>query len=97
MRKLLWLLALPLAGAVDNLRVVGVTPTQAVIAYSAPSSAACTLEVSESASYTPLVHDVDTTLFRKDSKNSGSFQRKQSILSLNLCFKLFRVQSILEA
>lgn len=70
MRKLLWLLALPLAGAVDNLRVVGVTPTQAVIAYSAPSSAACTLEVSESASYTPLVHDVNAALFASSNADS---------------------------
>ncbi|HEY1206700.1 MAG: hypothetical protein ABSH46_04205 [Bryobacteraceae bacterium] len=49
--------------AVTNIRLVGSTPTQAVIAYTAPDSSACMMEVSESASYTPLVHDVDPALF----------------------------------
>ena len=43
--------------------VVGTTNTQAVLAYSAPDAAACTVKVSQQASLTPLVHDVDPILF----------------------------------
>lgn len=49
--------------AITNLSVTGVTNTQAIIAYTAPTAQACTVEVSESPTYTPLVHDVDSTIF----------------------------------
>lgn len=44
---------------------VRVTPShnRLVFEYDAPSSSACTIEVSESASYAPVVNDVNTTLF----------------------------------
>jgi len=35
------------------------TNTQALLSYSAPNNNACTVKVSESASFTPLVHDVN--------------------------------------
>lgn len=60
---LILLLALTLSGAVTDLKVTGVTNVQAVIQYTAPTTSACTVEVSESPSYSPLVHDVNPTLF----------------------------------
>ena len=50
-------------GAVGNLQVRGVTSTQAILAYRAPDTNPCSVEVSESASYSPLAHDVDPAMF----------------------------------
>jgi hypothetical protein len=49
MRNLLavFLLAGTSSAAIDNLRVVGTTPTQAVIAYTAPDTNACSFQVSQ--------------------------------------------------
>ncbi len=65
-------------GAVGNVQVRGVTATQAVITYSAPDTNPCQVEVSESPTYSPLVHDVDSSLFaganldsRAESLRSG--------------------------
>src|SRR5438552_3329354 len=46
-----------------GVRVVGTTNTQAILTYSAPDNNACTVKVSQQASLTPLVHDVDPALF----------------------------------
>jgi hypothetical protein len=57
------LLALPAQAAVTNIRILGTTSTQAVISYTAPDSNPCTIQISQSPTYSPLVHDVDPTLF----------------------------------
>jgi hypothetical protein len=62
------LLALSLAVgccmAQSNVRVLGTTATQAAIAYTAPNGSACSLAVSTSPSYSPLINDLitDSTL-----------------------------------
>jgi hypothetical protein len=59
--SLLWLA--PVHAAITNVRVLGTTTTQAVIAYTAPSLSACAVEVSESSALVPLVNDVNAVLF----------------------------------
>lgn len=53
---------------------VGQSNTQAIFSYTAPDSSACDVKISESPSYSPLVNDVDPTLFTNsnlDSRASG--------------------------
>ena len=49
---------------------IGVTSTQSILAYAAPIDGACGIQVSESANYTPLVHDVDSNLFPQSNLDS---------------------------
>ena len=81
--KTLLLIFSPVAtfAAIQGLQVQSVTATQAIIGYTSPSSQACVIEASESASYSPLVHDVDPALFsgsnldsRSGSISSGTFR-----------------------
>ncbi len=46
--------------AQSNVRVLGTTATQAAIAYTAPSGAACSLAVSTNSNYSPLINDLIT-------------------------------------
>jgi len=49
--------------AIGNFRVLGTTATQALIAYTAPDGNVCTVQVSQSASLSPLALDVDPGTF----------------------------------
>lgn len=63
------------AAAITNVSVQGTTPTQAILRYTAPDTGVCTVEVSESPSFAPLVHDVDAQLFpgsNLDSRNESA-------------------------
>ena len=46
--------------AQSNVRVLGTTATQAAIAYTAPNGSACSIAVSTSSSYSPLINDLIT-------------------------------------
>src|SRR5437016_5520512 len=55
-----------------NLTVVGTTATQAILKYTAPTAAACTIEASESPGFQPLVHDVNPNLFPQANLDTRS-------------------------
>jgi hypothetical protein len=51
-------------------QIIGITNTQAVLTYSSPTTSPCSILVSESASYSPLVNDVNPTLFSDSDKDN---------------------------
>jgi hypothetical protein len=58
------LMATVAPAAITNVRLQGApTPTQAVLAYTAPDNNPCAVSISESPTLTPLVPDVDPSLF----------------------------------
>ncbi len=62
-------------------QIIGTTPTQAILTYSSPTTNPCTVQVSQSSSYSPLVNDVNPSLFSGSNSDnrtgniSGSTQR----------------------
>jgi hypothetical protein len=57
-------------GGITSLTVVGSSNTQAMVSYVAPDTNPCTLEVSESNTYAPVVNDVNTTLFASSNSDN---------------------------
>jgi len=55
--------------AIGNLRVLGTTATQALIAYTAPDGNACTIQLSQSAGLTPPALDVDPGTFANSNSD----------------------------
>jgi hypothetical protein len=53
-----------------QVQVLGVTSPQAILEYTAPDNNPCTVEASESSSYTPLVNDVNPALFPGSNSDS---------------------------
>ncbi len=49
--------------AIGNFQVIGTTATQALISYTAPDANACAIQISQSASLSPLALDVDSGTF----------------------------------
>lgn len=60
----------PALADVSNVRVIGKTATQALLAYTAPDNAACSVAVSASSTYAPLVYDVDPAAFAGADQDS---------------------------
>jgi hypothetical protein len=71
-------------GAIADLRVMGTTATQAVIAYTAPDRNPCTIEVSENSALAPLVHDTDPAIFAGSGLDSrpGNYSSGQARLAV---------------
>jgi hypothetical protein len=65
-------------GGVGNLHLAGVTPTQAMVSYTAPDAGPCRLELSESASFTPVVFDTDAA---KYANSNLDLSRPNTIVS----------------
>ena len=65
-----WITAGAASAAVSNARVMGVTSTQAVLSYTAPDTAACTVAVSTAAGFAPLANDVNPSLFEGANQDS---------------------------
>jgi len=63
------LLAAVAYGQPTNIQV-SATATQAILSYTAPSSSACTVEVSEASGLSPVVNDVNASLFASSNADS---------------------------
>jgi hypothetical protein len=58
-------------GQPSDLKIDGVTSTQAILSYIAPDSNACTVEVSEAPDYSTVVNDVNGVLFPGSNSDNG--------------------------
>jgi hypothetical protein len=76
----------PRAAEITGLTLVSASPTQVMFSYNAPDAAnPCKLEVSENSSYSPLVNDVNPTLFKgsdSDDRDGNLVQKTSRIVIL---------------
>lgn len=82
---LLFACLLPAVAAITGVSVQGTTATQAILRFTAPDTGACTVEVSESASFAPLVHDVDALLFpgsNLDNRAESTFSGRERVFAI---------------
>lgn len=82
-RLILFLFASTAYSAVTDVNVQGTTSTQAIISYTAPTTAACTVEVSRAPGYTPLVEDVNGTFYPgadSDNRPGNIYQGRSRIV-----------------
>src|SRR5579875_1520765 len=76
---LLFLIAVAATASTVTVTVVGTTPQQAILDISASDNTACTIQVSTSATLSPLAYDVDESRF----SGSSSCGRSGSLVSGN--------------
>lgn len=67
---LLAILATQAVAAITDVTVQFTTSTQGVVTYTAPTTAACSAELSLEADYSPVVEDVNTTLYPGSDQDS---------------------------
>lgn len=78
MTRLTVMLICASAGAsaqITGLTVIGVSPTQALVRYEYLTATVCTLAVSESATFSPVVYDVDGSEFTNANLETGHIIR----------------------
>src|SRR5258708_1024624 len=85
MKRLLLLLipALPGFAAITNIQSTDATPREVILRYVAPTPAACTIEVSGSPSYAPLVNDINNSLFagsNSDFRNGAQGRERAFVI-----------------
>ena len=82
-KSFIFLLALPCAAAITSVRITDVTHIEAVLRFVPPGPGTCTIRVSPNATLTPLIHDVDPTLFTnadKDNRNGAQGRERTFVI-----------------
>ena len=70
----------PVLAAITNVQVSSTIHMPAILGYTAPSVTACIVEVSKNATFTPLVNDINSTLFRNSNSYVGGPNPRQIVV-----------------